>query len=281
MAQPTTESVTVTGTKSRQAIHDFVQAFTVPTRVTGKLARWEDGACPTAKGIPAAFAGFIVQRVRTVAAAVGAPVGGASCRPNIEVVFTSQPQAFMDDVRKKAPDVLGYYDNAEERLKAATVTHPIQSWYVTQTVDVRGKVEVDSSHSGGLQITVSPRLPPIFIPHAHQANVSGSRVGDGLHSSFYHVLIVADPSKLGAYEIGPLADYIAMLSLAQLDSLDICPGLPSIISLLASGCAERTDALSANDTAYLKGLYKAASDLTLSYQQDAMAFEMEKIVQGK
>src|SRR5471030_948336 len=40
------ESVTVTGFKSREALDKFVKSFAAPTKLTGKIARWENGICP-------------------------------------------------------------------------------------------------------------------------------------------------------------------------------------------------------------------------------------------
>jgi hypothetical protein len=65
------ESVTVTGTKSREAISDFIQSFATSARMTGKIARWEDGVCPTTTGLKPAFASFVAQRVKDVAMKAG------------------------------------------------------------------------------------------------------------------------------------------------------------------------------------------------------------------
>jgi hypothetical protein len=58
------------------------------------------------------------------------------------------------------------------------------------------------------------------------------------------------------YEIGSIADYISMLALTQLNSLDTCQQLPSIVNMLAPGCDRKSNALTDSDTAYLRGLYK-------------------------
>ena len=58
LAQPsraTVESVTVTGAKSRAVLRKFVQGFAAPARVSGKLARWEDGVCPVTVGLKPQF----------------------------------------------------------------------------------------------------------------------------------------------------------------------------------------------------------------------------------
>jgi hypothetical protein len=284
LAQPTAppvENVIVTGTKSRQVIEGFVKSLAVPTRLTGKIARWEDGICPVADNLPSAFSKFLLQRIKDVAASVGAPVDKRpTCEPNIQIVFTKNPQALLDDIHKKAPDLLGYYDNDDQRTQAAKFARPIQAWYTPQTVDLRGQAHTDTTHSGGLMIRVKPTLPPIFIPHAIATNVTGSRLGDGVRSTFYHVLIVANPDDLKEYEMGALGDYIAMVALSQLDSLDACQQLPSIVNMLAKNCNEKIEAVTENDTAYLRGLYSSSPDSNLNLQEDAIAYQMEKVAKG-
>jgi hypothetical protein len=112
------------------------------------------------------------------------------------------------------------------------------------------------------------------------ATVTGSRLGDGLRSDFYHIIIVADPNKLVDYEIGSLSDYIAMLALTQLSSLDTCQQLPSIVNMLATGCDKKASALTDNDLAYLRGLYKMSPDRMLRTQEDEMAYQMKQSLDG-
>ncbi len=281
-----TEHITVTGTRSRPVIDSFVQSFAAPARMTGKIARWEEGICPTALGLKPAFLKFVLQRVRAVAAQVGAPVNpDAACKPNLEIVFTTTPQALADGLKKDHEIYLGYADNAGQRAALAKVTHPIQAWYATQTKDLRGMAEVGNLKGGGVELQfVDPVVPNLIItmtmPHGHGRNVTCSRLGDGLHSSFHHVIIAANPDKLVDHEIGALADYISLLALTQLDSLDICQQLPSIVNLLAPGCARPAGALTENDLAYLRGLYHMGADRNVRVQKDEIAYQMEQSLKG-
>jgi hypothetical protein len=283
-AQPT-ESVTVTGTRSRQVIEKFVESFAAPTRMTGKLARWDDGICPIAVGLKPAYLEFIARRVRSVAAAAGTPVAEASCKPNIEIVFTTTPQALIDNVRQQNEAFLGYADSAAAVDALAKVTRPIQAWYLTKTVDLRGNVLVDSAKAPPTEITLPDPYhnPPFITVYTKQGamSVTGTRLGDGLRSGFYHVIIVADPTKLVDHEMGAVGDYIAMLALTQLSSLDTCQALPSIVNLLAAGCARPAAALTENDAAYLRGLYHMSPGRALRNQEDEVAYQMDKELQGK
>src|SRR5450631_688983 len=110
-AEPS-ENVTITATKSREVFDKFTKAFATPAKFTGKIARWEHGVCPLAVGENSHFNTFITQRVKYIALAAGAPVNTeASCTPNIEIVFTTTPQALMDNVRQRQADFLGYADS--------------------------------------------------------------------------------------------------------------------------------------------------------------------------
>jgi hypothetical protein len=113
LAQPAkapVESVTVTGMRARdEQIKSFVQSRAAPAERLGKIARWETGVCPIAVGLRPAFLKFITQRIRDVAVKVGAKVNARpSCRPNIEIVFTSVPQALVDNIRQRSRVYLGY-----------------------------------------------------------------------------------------------------------------------------------------------------------------------------
>ena len=282
-SKPPTESVTVTGTKDRQAIRGFVQSFTTTSRITGKLARWEDGVCPITVGLKPLFTRYISQRIRDVAAQAGAPVNkDPTCENNIAVIFTTTPQGLLDNIRKTAPMLLGYHDNNSQLEQVATVTRPIQAWYTVETSDLDGSKYVDSArHNGyGLKIPIGPDRF-IYLPDARAWHTSGLRLGDGLQSALYDVVIVADPTRLSDDEVGTLADYIALLALSQITSLDTCQTLPSIANLLTPNCPAKADTLTGNDLAWLKGLYKMSPAATLNVQQDEVSYQMQQSLEGK
>ena len=105
---------------------------------------------------------------------------------------------------------------------------------------------------------------------------TGSRMGlDGMTSGFFNIVIVADPSKLADYEVGPLADYIAMLALSQPASLDNCQDLPSISNLLAKDCPSIPGSITDGDLAFLKGLYRAGG-YSMNLQRSEIQYQMEK-----
>jgi hypothetical protein len=250
------ESVTVTGERTHEAARKLVKGLASAAPVSGKLTRWQDGICPVTVGLRPEAVKFINDRLRAVAAQVGAPVNAdAACTPNIEIVFTTTPQLLLDNVAK---------------VDALAVVHwPVQAWYTTQTRDLYGNKVIDLAHHKGLP---QPGLPPDAVAFAS----TGWRFGNGQTSDFYHVVVTADPAKLTDYPIGQLADYVALLALSHVDTPESCQPLSSIVNLLVPGCANIPDGLSSSDLAYLNGLYRRMKNgLNAGLQRGAIAAAVE------
>ena len=255
------ESVTVTATPlpGRSAVDEFVYSYPKENRATDRIARWKSGICPMVEGLPAQFAGFIVTRIKAIAVKAGAPVNSdPKCRHNIQVIFTDRPQDVGDALRKDHTAYLGWFDNLNQRDQLATVTHDIQAWYLTASVTFGGAMWIDDPRARwrGLNTVAYTGQNAGFI---HTPGLG--RLGGGLASSLHNVMIVANSKHLGDYEIGALADYIAMLALSQPKDFDQCWEVPSITNLLSKDCepSRKTATLSDNDAAFLYGLYKMGS----------------------
>jgi hypothetical protein len=143
-AKSLAESITVNGA-GLDAASSFVQSAASSTHISGKIARWEVPICPYAVGIPADGIARVVQKVKGVATQAGAPVSSKpDCKPNIVIAFTSTPQSLLDNIRKDHAEWLGYHSGSGELDRLATVTHPIQAWYSTATVDLQGRHQNDA-----------------------------------------------------------------------------------------------------------------------------------------
>lgn len=276
---PSVESVVVTGTKSSQALSDFVGEVGQPTRLIGKLARWEVPVCVRVSGLNPSAVAFLETRIREVAAGAGARVNrDAKCRPNVQIVFTTQPQALVSDIRSNRGDLLGYFDTLGQLDRLATFRGPIQAWYMTATRDARGHLQTDTARTAGLEIQYDPRLPPVWLPLARAYAVTGSRLGDGLRANLHQVTIIADPTKLVDYEMGPVADYLAMMALSQMQRLDRCQSLPSITNLMVADCPRIPAGLSDIDLGYLRGLYHMDAERAKGVQLHQIVYQMQREV---
>jgi hypothetical protein len=273
------ESVTVVAPRNAppEVINRFIDSYAAPTYVLGKLSRWEEGICPVAVGLKPAAIDFIVRRLKENATKVGAPVSDrATCRANIEIVFTTTPQGLLDNVRKDHVALLGYASSMSQADRLAIVKHDIQAWYTTQSKDERGEAKLDNPRMLGLGDT-SEFLAALEFG----GNSTLSRLGDGRSSALFNVIIAVNPARLADHEIGGVADYISFLALSQLVTLDRCQPLPSIINMLVPGCAAQADAMTESDFAFLRGLYKMQPGGYLRMQKDFISYQMRKELQQR
>jgi hypothetical protein len=236
-----------------EAVPQFIASHGKPALLTGLLTRWSDGICPLTQGLSPGFNAFLSARLRAVAATVGVPrQTAAKCRPNISILFTTEPQKLLDAIAKKNPGALGFH-YPHQTKKLAVMRRAIQAWYVTGS---RGQTRDELDTSGRI------------APH----RLGGHLDTGGLRGLIAFVMVIADTSKLTDYAIGSVSDYITMLVLSQQASLDGCGTLPSIIDLMASACntSNRSDAMTAGDLAYLKALYSIDMEQPIFLEQADM-----------
>jgi hypothetical protein len=276
----TVESVTVTATPlpRRSAVDEFIYSYPAPVRTTDKIARWKTGICPVIEGLPPHFTQFITRRLVAIARNADAPVNSdPKCRHNIEIVFTNAPQALADMIHKDHRPYLGYFDNLHQADELAKVKHEIQAWYLTATVGFNGALRVDNPRADFLNGNNGIDGGRVYYA------ASNGRFNNGISSTLYNVIIVADLTKLGDYEMGSLADYIAMLALSQPKSFDACWEVPSITNLLSKDCdtARKTATISDNDVAFLHGLYRMGTGDSVFMQRSEIRYFIERRAAGK
>lgn len=107
---------------------------------------------------------------------------------------------------------------------------------------------------------------------------AGSAFTECLSSNLVNVLVVADANALTGRKIGPLADYIALVSLAQFKTLDTCDAFPTLLDMFTPACADRpgAEAPAAQDIGYLKALYNGNNALKLWMQKTLVAERMAR-----
>ena len=277
----------------------FTKSHAAASRSVHQIGRWRMDLCPGVTGLQPAASAFVARRVTQVARSVGAPIraagqDGKGCAVNVNIVFTAAPQQLLDHVAKAYPVLLG----SSRAPGDAVSRHPIQSWYVTGTsVDgpneiatgslapmfVKLQMGVDASTPGGAIAADGARVDPAYGPGFTGFGRTGSYLSKGFASELLQVFIVVDTGKVAGDSLASISDYIAMLALTRMDSLDGCNELSSIIDLLSSGCGDRhkPDALTEADTAYLKALYSSDLEMNLNVEQGDIRDRMVKAISGR
>jgi len=244
----------------------FIRAHGKPGKRTGQLGRWADAVCLVTEGLTPAFNDFVTTRVRAIATAVHVPQQTTQrCDTNVLIVFTTEPQVFLDDVVKRRPQWLGFHYAAEvPRLK--TVDRPIQAWYATATHSRTFELHFPNAVA---QHQADMALDDAWSPTP--AAALGSRLSPGMESFIVFALVVVDTKKITDYTIGAISDYIAMMALSQMRLTDGCGELPSILDLMTPTCRSATaDSITAGDIAYLKALYSIDLGHDVSMQRSSI-----------
>lgn len=278
---PTTPSSSVTVIAPRpptpqelagEAVHDFVEVHARPVAVTGQLARWRIPVCPVTDGLPKALNEFVSARILAVAASVGAPYQTEeSCRSrrNVYVFFTAEPTKLLDQLEKQDARLLGFHYRDESR-NLKKMTRPVQGFYVTASRGVRGDTTIDEAY---------PVLPvfgaTVMTAGKHPAGEPGSRLTSHISSEIVNVIIVIDVNKISGQPIGPVADYVSVLTLTQAFAAERCGTLPSIMDLLTPSCGrEAPTSVTSGDLAFLRGLYHTNMELVVGMERSTIADQM-------
>ena len=226
---------------------------------TGTLSRWKDAVCIKTEGLSPAFEDYVSARVEAIAAAAKTPQEKRNpCRPNVYVIFTDEPQRFIDTAVDRNPEILGYHWSAQLK-KLKTIDRPIQAWHVTG-------LEADAS---GVVLD-SVWAPPLIVP-------SATRISNGVRSFILFTLVIVDGKKILGYSLRAISDYIAMLTLSQVRLIDRCGELPSILDLMATACTrKKSQSITAADLAYLRSLNTVGQEVDYFIQTKAIEFKMKE-----
>src|SRR6202041_825715 len=86
----------------------FVRSH-LPTNRNAQYARFHDPVCVNVQGLPEEFDAFVAQRVVEMAKTVKAPVDPSpACKPNVNVIFSTRPQAQLSDIARRRDVLFGF-----------------------------------------------------------------------------------------------------------------------------------------------------------------------------
>jgi hypothetical protein len=257
------ESVVVTGRRTEEAVRAFVGAMSVAPRGNDALARWDRRICPGVVGLRTRYAQFMIDRLAQRAFDVDLDVGRPGCRPNILIVVTPDPDAVAQDLYENHAGSLGYFEGnttatrGRDALRDTFVNSdaPVRWWHVSQDVSVDGM----PMRTNGASCNANEAIELIHCFPA--AYVSPTRLRASFRQDFGAAFVIVDANRLP--ETGPdfnaLADYVAMVAMAQLDPAADVSAYPTVLNLWNANGAAAPRAMTDWDVSYLRGLYAAST----------------------
>ena len=249
------EDVVVEGRRLDEQVSTFVREVGQPARGRG-LARWHDSVCVQAVNLRTETAQYLVDRVSTVAQDVGLRAGEPGCHPNIFVIATTDADAFTRRLveRRRILFTLGGAGtdlgrSALERFM--NNDRPVRWWNVSMPID-EDTGQWATRLPGDASVNVSSEIynPLLSAP---SIMVNSSRLSTEIRDDSKRIFVIVDADKVSGVSVEQLGDYVAMVSLAQINPEADTSGYATVLNLFAD--PERTSGLTNWDKAYLQGLY--------------------------
>ena len=262
-----------------KTVDQFVKAQGKPGPI-GQISRWREPVCPETEGLSLPYDKFVTRRVMEVAASIGAPDTWCRHGANTRIVFTSEPEALMADVRDHHPNLLGYHYPSEVRALAA-FEPPMKSWYITGTRMTSTPVGAKTRGAVGVGAAADPaKLRQADAPGSALMvyECTGSHIRCEKASDINYVLVVVDARRIEGFTIGAVADEVAMFVLSRPAPHTGCSPLPSVMDALNPECTmgQPIEALTSYDEAYLKGLYGYQGSEIMAFENSAIAKSIVK-----
>ena len=252
------EGLTITGRRLDDVISDFVSEASAPVRRRG-LARWRDPVCVGVVNLRADAAAFIADRVTAVAADLGVDTGGEGCRPNIAVIATDDAGALaaaLTEARRRAfrTGATGTDRGGAALRDFVETERPVRWWQTSLPIDSRtGQRAVRApGECTGACGSIYDFAPVVVVD---SASLLRSTVIDNLQRA----IVIIDVDDIQNVSLAQLADYVAMVSLAQIDPNAQTDSYASILNVFAM--PDTAEGLTEWDRAYLAGLYNSEQNL--------------------
>ena len=220
------DSVTVEAKRDGQLksqISEFVAGLVVRYG-NGSLERWNTPICPLVAGLPSERGEFILARISRIARDSHAPLAAEDCTPNLSVIVTDNPDLLVEEWSQRNRGLLNTCNGLGYIKAFLHSRQPVRVYY-------NGKCRFSP---GGA----------VMGSHMRYTDVQ----------ELISVIIVVDSRRTTDLDIGQLADYVAMVGLAQVRADADSSEAPSILSLFGKP-DPRPQGLSPWDQSFLHGLY--------------------------
>lgn len=246
------EDVEVAGRRLETMVQDFVSNVSAPV-YRRNFARWNQGVCVGAANLRGEIGQYVVDRVSTVAEDLGLRPGAPGCTANIMVIASSDPSGLAQTLVSRSPKNFRPggpgMEHGDAKLRAFQASdRPVRWWPISVPMD---------SHTGQRAVRIpgdcQHPCSSVFdyTPQIHLT--SSSRISTQIVDNLVRVIVIVDASQLDGITAQQLADYVAIVSLTQIDPEADTSSYASILNLFEDPAS--TDTLTSWDMAYLRGIY--------------------------
>jgi hypothetical protein len=236
----TLQEVTVTAKHATLAprVRKFVNQIAALEFDDG-LARWHVPVCPLVSGLPPQGGEWILRRVSEIARIARVPLARDRClQKNLFIFVTADPRGLLQLWDDRTSSRVGVFNGA--------------TWVVDPGWQFGAPQHVIEA------FIRSPRAVRVWY-YTHCSRGDGCTPGRGLSSiilyDFFRVFVIVDQTRLSGVTIGQLADYVSMVSLAQIKAGAQLGDAPTILKLFEVAPQAAPAGMTDWDGAFLKSLY--------------------------
>lgn len=267
LAQTPAQSDIVITALDRDQAEAFVSQLATAPASDDQMGRWNNSICIGVAGLPARQGQFIADRIAQRAHAVGLAPGAAGCAPNVSVVVAPDGNGMAQQMFARDESLFAYrYETGVSTLgheafdRFLNTERPVRWWHVTRTMSADG----EAIGSGGTTPSASGGWEGVQTVRSN-----GSLLRSTTRQDFSRVVIVVDAGRVGSAQLAALADYLAMVALAQIDPEADTSSYPTIMNLFSHRGGAAVAAMTDWDVAYLEGLYATNRDAPSPEAQQA------------
>lgn len=255
------EDVVVDARRLEDAAEEFVNAVAAPVGRRG-MARWHVGVCVGAANLDPEAAQYLVDRVSDVARELGLRAHEPPCHPSILIIATTDGAAFTEQFvamrpvlfrpggagMNQGPAAFDRFIHSDRAVRWWSVSLPVDGDTGQAVVRMPGQCNLSCSPLDGNSSSARD-----FAPNTAVRTVS--RQSSQYRQDLKRTFVIVDVDRLGGATLAQLGDYIAMVTLAQVDPDAETGRFETILNLFEDPSA--VEGLSSWDRAFLEGLYEA------------------------
>jgi hypothetical protein len=277
------QDIIVHAQRNAEQVRTFVHSVSAVMPV-GQLARWNEDICPGVIGANWRQARTIIDQIAIRAMAVGLHVGRTGCNANLTILVTGDADNIAQAIYREHRLSLLNPNGVEGATLGEAALHnfvdtsrPVRWWYTArkttddghaltdrraEPINDRASVAIAGSSDSSQALenirngTASNVGEGASVVQGVRSN--GTRLSRATRHDFNTVLVIVDTNRLNGAPIVAVADYIAFVSLAQVNPDAGNLPFPSILNLFSTqDAAQRPDHMTDWDVDYLDGLYHA------------------------
>lgn len=268
------------GQNLREYVSDFVAEVARPVGNSGNFgyARWDGRICVGVENIARDAAQYIADRISQVALEVGLRPGEPGCAPNIAIVFSVDGAALATYLAESEPSMFrpfagtgGTMHGLHALEEFTTSDAAVRWWQISMVVDWAGNIAIELPNLG--------HLPPCYGEVRICVSGSNSRITNAVRDELWAAYVIVDVTKLDGANWGQMADYLAMVSLAQIAPDADATGYDTILNLFHT--QSRAYGMTDWDRAYLQALYEFEPHRMPEQQRGAITREFVRQYEGE